>query len=493
MGLIEDDFHDKVTLKSAQSRISEFHVAEAVFRTLSGKRNVLYTFPAGEQMQQFVDSRVRQAILENESLAKFVTGSLNLKKIELNHNQIYFRGVQKRRQVISVDVSDWYGDEIDEYGDDSIVYTVTKRLGAAKNPRIRLFSTPTFDGTGISLRYFGSESQKDKGSDQRVWTIQCEICGHWNENLIWEENVVDLNDSKLSSIDYQPNVIIVCRRCRKQLNRLSNRAEWVPKFPSLSDFRHGYHISKLFAPGADLNRMMEDSRNPLKEQEFNNSDLGRPYQPKGSRLTEEALDVIRGNYQIHIRNTFRAYGGFDIGSKIHATVAIHDDANRLKVIRPVELDDWDDMQLFYNDMGIRSAVIDANPDKKEAIEFQRANDGVWVAYFSQALENTTELWKLNWDEGIINIHRTLAMAFASDLIFKREVTLPIDIRRVPNFYDQMRAPIKAQKQDVRGNWISFYPKTNEADHYYFSFVYLVTAASIRSQPAKLRHVNMIRR
>src|SRR3990167_589343 len=357
LGLVEDKFPFQVCLKSAQSGISEIKLAKCIHGTIAKKSNALYTMPAGEQMQQFVDSRARTAILHSEFLSQYVTGSLNLKKFEIAKRQIYFRGVQKRRQIISVDVSRLFADEADEY-EEGTLYTLDKRLGAAKNPERDYFSTPKFHGSGISFYYYGSENQGERGSDQRVWTIRCESCGQWNEDLIWAENVRDLNEKDIKFSHYQANAIVICRYCGRALDRLSADAEWVPKFLNNVTYCHGYHISKLMAPATNLNQMMVDSHDPVKEQEFFNSDLGLPYEPEGSKLTDELIDRCRASYTLIIKSSAERYnvGGADIGNQIHAIASTRDENNKIKVLSVKELDDWDDLDYFFKDFNLSCLV-----------------------------------------------------------------------------------------------------------------------------------------
>lgn len=476
--IAKDTFPFRTIIKSAQCGISEIEVARTIWFACHQKGNQLYTLPAGEQMEQFVDARARDAVLQNPYLNGFITGSLNLKKFSLGRNQIYFRGVQKRRQIITVDVSRLKADEVDEY-EEGTLYTLDKRLGAAANPDRVYFSTPSFHGLGVSLYYFGDTASGERGSDQRVWTIQCERCGQWNEDLIWEDNVIDRNEGDRKFSTYEPDVIVICRHCKRELDRLSSRAEWVARFPSNSDYLHGYHVSKIFSPTGNLNQMMIDSRDPLKEQEFNNSDLGRPYEPIGSRLSDEILDAARGNHLMVRQSDEYTYAGVDIGNVIHAIATVQGEDGELKIVGVAELDDWEDLHLFYRDYKVKVMVIDANPDKQEAIDFQKKHDNVWLAYYMQHMENTSEKVKLHKEDNIVHIHRTLMMQIVSDLVTTKQLVLPVDIRRIRGYYEHMKSPIKALKQNQVGNWVPFYPRTKAPDHYYHAHVYNTVAAMLR--------------
>lgn len=487
-GICEDEFPNQVILKSAQCGISEIMVARACDRAVHKGRNVLYTMPAGEQMAQFVDSRARNAVLNNPYLSQYVTGSLNLKKFSLKNRQIYFRGVQNRRQIISVDVSSLFTDELDEY-EEGTLYTLTKRLGAAASPEKFMFSTPSFHSTGVSLLYYGSTDAGERGSDRRVWTIRCDSCGKPNEDLLWDENVVDLNEADRKLESYKPNVIIICRHCKKPMDRLSANGEWVAEFPSNSEYLHGYHISKLFAPGTNLNALWLDSKDPVKEMEFFNSDLGLPYEPKGSRITDQMLDGARGNHLLQMSGKTLSFAGVDVGKHLHVTVSRRDEENRLRLIGAFELDSWEELDQVSRKFDLGCTVIDMNPDKDEAMKYQQAHDNVWLAYYAQHLENTVEKYTVNWDDQVIAVNRTLMMMTVSDMIANGHLLLPLDIRQVKGFYAHMKSPIKAQKQTVQGDWVTFYPKTKAPDHFYHSALYKILATSLASRPAVLRIAN----
>ena len=133
MGMIKDDFPFIVQLKSAQSAISEMAIARAIHKLIKQKGNIIYTFPAGEQLQQFVDARPRNAIIQNSYLQSKVTGSLNLKKFAINHNHLYFRGAQNRRQMISVDASSLFADEVDAYEDEKAIERISRKKSKANN------------------------------------------------------------------------------------------------------------------------------------------------------------------------------------------------------------------------------------------------------------------------------------------------------------------------------------------------------------------------
>lgn len=489
--IAKDTFPFTVVKKSAQVGISELQVARAIWRAIFKPGNILYSFPAGEQMQQFVDARVRTPIENNPFLYDFISGSFNLKKIKIGRNNLYFRGAQKRRQMITVDASVHFGDEIDEY-EEGVLYTLSKRLGASKHPIKHYFSTPTFHSTGISLYYAGSETMGQRGSDQRVWGLRCSHCHKWNEGLKWPDNIRDDNASQASSIYYKPDVHLICKHCSGILHLGEDKAEWITSFKTNSDYCHGYALSKLISPIADLNQMYLDSQDPLKEQEFFNSDLGEPYEPKGSRLTDTAIMSCRGNYLTKLKCDEACYVGIDIGLKIHVIVSIEDTESRKpKIIAALELDEWEDLDQVWKNFNVAGCVIDANPDKEEAIDFQSTHENLWLAYYMQYLEKTSDQIIPKWDEEIVHIHRTLMMEITMSLFNDRNVILPIDIMQVRDFSDHMKSPVRALKQTLQGDWVPFYPKTRNPDHFFHATVYNFVAHKLKSAPAVYKNVKII--
>jgi hypothetical protein len=131
-----------------------------------------------------------------------------------------------------------------------------------------------------------------------------------------------------------------------------------------------------------------------------------------------------------------------------------------------------------------------NPDKDEAMVFQKQHLGVWLAYFSIHLEKSTEKFTRDYDESVLAVNRTLMMMLVSDLMMEKSISLPIDIKRVKEFYEHLKSPIKAQKIDAQGNPVTFYPKTKNPDHYYFCLLYWLVALQLKTATAQVSYRNL---
>jgi hypothetical protein len=480
--IASDDFWFQVIRKSAQCGITELYIARALHRLLHKRGNILYTFPALQQLRQLVGARVRPAIQDNPSIYSKVTGALNLEQIQIGNNTLYFRGVQNRRQIITVDVSELFVDELDtavleatKGGFGNVLYTLEKRLGAAKNPRKYYFSTPSFSGMGIDAEYSGDDT--NPGSDQRGWVIKCRYCGK-QQDITWDDNVVDRNEGKRSLEAYAPDVHRVCSSCREEFSPEDVLSGvWVAKKPNLSDMCHGYHVSKLMNAKPNLNQMWLDSMNPMKEQEFRCSDLGIPFEPKGSKLTDDILELARNsaNYVIHQSTRDPNCMGVDVGKVLHVIIGHQNPDGKVKVIWAGEVPSWDELDQMLTRFSVRFGIVDAQPGGLEQKEFCLAHRGrMLAAYYPSYLETTKDVFK-DKDEVIIHVNRTLVMSMALQAFFNNRVLLPMDIRSIRDFYKMMKAPVKATQEDATGNMRTYFPPTRVADHYFHAFVYLLTA------------------
>jgi len=484
--IANDDFKFQVIRKSAQCGITELYVARAIHRLMYQRGNILYTFPALQQLRQLVGARVRPSIEGNPDIYSKVTGALNLEQIQIGNNTLYFRGVQNRRQIITVDISELFVDELDtavleatKGGFGNVLYTLEKRLGASKNPRKYYFSTPSFSGMGIDAEFSGDDT--NPGSDQRTWLVKCRFCSKWQE-VDWDDSVVDYNENRRGLDVYTPDVHRVCSACHEPFSStdvVSGR--WVAKKPHLSEICHGYHVSKLMNAEPNLNQMKLDSMNPMKEQEFRCSDLGIPFEPKGSKITDDVLEIARNanNYVMAQQSRDFTYMGVDVGRVLHTVIGVPTPDKKIKIMWAGEVENWDALHEIMRRFDVRFGVIDAQPGGLEQKQFCMEHPGrVLAAYYPSYLETTKDVFK-DKDNIIIHINRTLVMSMVIQSFFNSQVLLPLDIRSVRDFYKMLKAPVKATQEDGNGNMRTYFPPTRVVDHYFHAFVYLLTAIERR--------------
>lgn len=468
-----DPFPNRVEIKCAQIGASELEIAEAFWYLDQHKGNVLYVLPAGPQLEDFVDARVRAAIFVNRYLLQKITGSLSLSRIQYQNAYLYFRAAQKRRQMLTVDVSYLFLDEVDAM-DQQAAYTLTKRLGAASNPILRQFSTPTFPGTGITKLYQGDEDVANSGSDRRRWQVKCGHCNKW-QVMNWEDSTHNFGSDTI------PDVKLLCIKCKEDISPFIPNGQWVAEKPSLSKDLHGYHINKLMTQRVNLNQIWIDIQDPMKVQEVYNSDLGEAYQPRGSRVTENMLDGAVYNHKSQTFSHNPCVAGADVGEKtLHVRISQVAGDKIIGVYNDVVT--WEQLDTMMDRFNIQLCIVDAQPNQTRAGQFkERWKHRTELAYYGKQLGKIVIKKSTH-----VSIDRTKAMSLVFENLLNGTDKLPRDIANIDGFYSQMQAPIKVIKEDAQGNIISWFPPTGKPDHYYHASVYLTMAHLLR--PSKVRQI-----
>ena len=488
-GIANDEHPHIVVQKSAQCGISELEVAHMIWLVDDRLGNALYIFPAGEQMRDFVDGRIKTAITGNEYLESKCHGNFSTRLIHWgaegspDRRIIYFRGSNKMSQIISVDASRLKVDEVDQC-DAVNLSALEKRLGASSAPDQHWFSTPTHPEQGINALYLES--------DQRKWHIKCEHCNEW-QWLDWEENVVfDYTPVEEDPEEMVRNERVICRKCGEELDRLSP-GEWVAAYPKRT--AHGYHISKLFSPFARLKQLCLNSMKPDYGSALNfwNQDLGLPFLQSEAKLTREELNECKMDYSLQTKSIEPAFMGVDVGLQLHVIIGTD-----VPMLLPDGTEDFthgyvyigtvpqfEDLDRLVRQFNVESCVIDAQPETRKAIEFaQRHKRKVRVCYYDTNPKEK-DLWKSGKDGLTINAQRTLAMSHVFAQFSRSRVALPRDAERIPGFYEQMMSPQLVYREDkTTGEKRAAYPKTMKPDHFYHACVYEMLAR--RQTPASVR-------
>ena len=353
---IYQDMHPEiVVMKAAQVFISEWGISTVLWaadQRWADRGVCLYVFPKQEQIDDFSQDRVQRAISDSpyleERVAQMDRGSRSnrtrLRKI--GGRPVYFRGSDTVMQTRSIDADVVICDEVDLFkrtSEEDAISRVKERMGSSKSSLFRAFSQPLYPGGPIDELY--------TNSDQRRYYIACDDCGH-KQVLDWEKNVTfptDLSDVK-----------IVCSECRKPLDRLK-KGEWVAHNPG--SHVHGYHISKLYSPRANLLRMLRDSvsDDPMVVQSFHNADLGQPYRPDGTPGLEEFKREI---YPWMAPSRFN-YMGVDVGRQLHVACHGRDNYEQpFKLNFRQAIDSFDELDKIFQLFKPEMCIIDGQGDPR---------------------------------------------------------------------------------------------------------------------------------
>lgn len=482
---------DVVVMKSSQAGVSEWLVSYAIHTCDQRNGNVLYVFPTETIVSDFSAARLGPAIEASEYLSKIIIGSgggmrgsdrIMLKRIRNRH--LYFRGAKvdvdgSSAQLKSVDADVLILDEVDEQ-DQRAPIIAKKRLGHAGFDlgNVLWVSTPTFPGYGIHAEYLET--------DQKQWFIACPHCGEKQslsiENVVLEWDALNRPAVWNGQEDY--DAWAACIKCGKKLNRLSD-GEWVAEFPSRS--REGFHLTKFFSPFSNIPEIVNDLQtvDETKRREAWNQDLGLPYTPKGGSLTSEDLDQCRREYLHGPDHYSTCYMGIDVGSVLNVVVRtgidlVHKENRQLYAGEST----WAAIHNLIKIYNPKTIVIDALPETTEArrLQDEYATFRVWIAYYPTHPVGTKKDEYVTWNlaEKVCMIDRTRAMDAMFAGFYGHSNALPAHARNIPGYYDQMRAPIKVEKEiGSTGVKVSTFIDNRRPDHYAHAETYAHIASLCR--------------
>ncbi len=481
--LYRDDHPFIVIQKAAQVFVSEYLINTSLWVADTGqgdRGNALHVMPTQNQMDDFSQARFDKAIGESEYLQSRLfpappgrPGPARQRLKKLGRGYIYFRGAESQRQLTSVDADLVVLDEYDQMGE-GILELAQKRLASSRLGLLRLASTPGLPEAGISDLFLQS--------DQRFYFLKCPGCGY-AQRLTWDNNV----DQKRG--------LIICQRrpCRKPMD-LRGQGQWEAAAPG-NQIR-GYHISRLYSPLADVRQMIYESEatTPVAMRLFQNAVLGETFVPPGGRLTLDVLDRCRRDYVMPEVSKEETFMGVDVGAKLHVVIRqpLDEDWVRSQAVFVGEVDTFEELSRLVNRYAVRSAVVDALPEQRAAVEFARRERSLRpaLAYYGRsdpghrlASESGVRVCHLNRTE-------TLEEMFHS---FQTETAeLPRDARSLcgrvrdglGEYYREMMALTRQLEQNSVGNWVARYVDNGKADHFAHAEAYCRVAAKIRRRPYK---------
>jgi hypothetical protein len=477
--LLKDTSPKIVVKKCAQVGLTEINIAKmfAIADLLPG--NLMYVLPTDELSKVISRARIKAAHRVNPYLEQYLTGYDTLHQFKFKNNWIYIRGSQTqikdgrkfRRQLISIDASRLFGDEVDEW-QAGVMGSLQSRIGASADPIEAYFSVPRLPDGGISKLYSQSTMME--------WAVKCEHCNEWNIELTLTENVTNC---EYPDLEHK----VVCRKCGKDLNRLEadpRKAQWVARNPTTGKWP-GYHFTKLFYRYASIDLIVERYNDPETVQDCYNDDFGEPYEHKQYTINNSDLEKCKcldaGLWNEAIKNVTNIRMGVDIGKKIHYRV--EGDFGEMTLVMDVgSVHHFEDLKALVLEKNIIKGVIDAQPDFRASQEFCEQMENIHdrefkCAYFDTHRTPRNERVLIKEDTHnpyVIVIARNLAM---SDVMFKvltRKVMLHPEAEHLDNgdFYEHMKVPTRVYRQEpATGKMVMVFPPSRKPDHHYMAAVY----------------------
>lgn len=466
---VYEDMHPSVViLKAAQVFISEYFINMTLWCADTGwgyRGNALYVMPSQTHMDDFSQARFSKAIEESDYLRERVASSsgnrLRLRRI--GPNTMYFRGSETTAQIRTIDADLVINDEVDIFASGAVDKS-RERLGSARAPLWRAGSQPTYPEVGIDTLY--------RNSDMRRWFIKCSHCNH-DQHLTWDENVIfNLDDQGRTTPDTE--VRLVCAKCRRWIDPLSP-GHWEAESPGRDV--HGYHISKLYSPRANLRGMLEkflavDEIETL--QSFYTADLGIPYRPLGSKPSIQ--DYQREEYPWRIP-TEDSYMGIDVGNLLHCVIYGRNkrgpiEENPFRLMDQRYFDNFDDLDAFYRHMRPRYTIIDARGDPRATTQWAEKYFGRVYRWEHVASRTNPEFSEK--EDQRVRFDRTSMLDQAYRIGRSRPAQTILHSHITPDFVAQLTAPVRELVRDTQNRLVPRYV-SERADHYAFANAYAITA------------------
>src|SRR6185369_9499574 len=126
------------------------------------------------------------------------------------------------------------------------------------------------------------------------------------------------------------------------------------------------------------------SNDPEQIKEFYRSDLGLPYEPKGSRVTETMLRQLSHELpggelpEMQWRKTTM---GVDVGTRLHYRISSTGEDGKRYVREMGAVHNWEELDPLIKSYRIRRVVIDALPEIHKCQEWQEKHKGIVIRAF----------------------------------------------------------------------------------------------------------------
>jgi len=475
-----------VVMKSAQVGVTEINVARLYFYADKLRGNLMYVLPTDDLAKTLSRGRIKEAHRKNSYLEDKLTGFDSIHQYRFKENFIYIRGSQTQikdgrmyqRQLISIDASRLFGDEVDEWNA-GVFPKLQSRIGASLDPIQIYFSTPRLVDGGISKLY--------ALSDMKKWAIKCRRCNEWNIGLTLQDNVTNW---EYPWLEHE----VICKHCHRPLDRLEDDphyAQWVATNPDTGKWS-GYHFNKLFFRAANLDLIVDRFNDPETQQECYNDDLGLPYEPKAYNIDvgdiRRCACPLKKDWDEIIQEKPARWIGVDIGKKIHYNIRGQlRDSDKHVIVDVGTVFTFEELANVVKESGVRVGIIDAQPDFRASLEFCMKMEEIGtfkVAYFdtSRGVKKERYLVKVdNQNPYVCVISRNFAMSEVMHEIISGNVILPWEAEFIDggDYLAHMRVPVRTYREDPSTNQlIMHFPPSRRPDHHYLAQVYSRCAAEL---------------
>ncbi|KKM82572.1 hypothetical protein LCGC14_1318190 [marine sediment metagenome] len=455
--------------KGAQLCFTEVGLNKTFYNIDVLGNSVLYVLPASTpDASDFSTSRFDPALELSTHLQGLFSDVKNIGHKRAGSASLFIRGSRSRNQLKSIPVSVAIIDEVDEMVQANIGL-IFERMSGQLTKQAFLISTPTIEHYGINAYY--------QQSSQDHWFFPCPHCSRLTE-LIFPECLI-ITAEKWSDLSVKDSHII-CKECKHILSHEDkhtylNKGQWVSGYTDRA--MHGFHVSQLYSstvrPDELATAFLKGKINPADEQEFFNSKLGIPHEPKGSRLSDGNILACTGQFKMvsnappHALVTM----GIDVGKWIHYEVSSYAQSHTgtdvslcstARVLKVSKVEHFEELDGVMRQYGVNFAVIDANPERRKALEFaQRFYGHVKLCFYGRGI-NSKAITLHAPEQHTMVVDRTSWLDVSLGRVRRKAMRIPVDVPL--EYKDHLKALVRITEKDPDGNPVGKYVNTSE-DHY----------------------------
>jgi hypothetical protein len=494
--IYDDDHPFIVVMKPAQVGVSELAITRALhaldigaryWKTSNDGLNVGYLFPTQNALYDFSKERISALKDESDKLDKFFADYDDVGFKKAGKSYFYIRGAWSVKALKSFKADFLIFDEYDEMLPRAAALAV-KRLRHSQVKRQFRLSTPTLPDYGIHAAYLLS--------DQHEWEVHCSRCDAWNTLDFFRDVRVDGADYQEwqrweDERIYRAAVVVACPSCHEQLldDDRFGPGRWVSRRPEITRIR-GYHVPALCFPSVSLTDLCiaAVSTDPEQVVEFYRSDLGLPYEPQGSRITQEMLKQLSSDLdhgKLPSVTWTKITMGIDVGARFHYRISATGPDGKRYVLAMGSVRTWEELDGLMSEYKVRHAVIDALPELHGAETWSNKHKGKVLRAFYK--DTKGELFKLPAAEekkmhglkvttpkelkkDIVQVNRTMAMDTIYNIVATGREVWPAVIHNDAEVIAHMTAPVRVVKEDEDGQPMASWVHT-KPDHLFHACVY----------------------
>jgi len=471
-------------MKGAQIGLTTVWILKTTHGMIYGKypQGAFYLFPTSTNADRFGKSKFSPLIAANPFINRYVRKTDTTTQKQIGDSWLFLVGAREKQKIegekASSDILKTESadldvfDEYDEMSED-MVELALYRLNNSKVGQEAYLSTPSIPEFGIHRKYLES--------DQRVWMIKCQKCGH--------ETCLEKEFPHCMGYYTVGNKTKWFRKCMKCDEKIFPRyGRWVAQYPDRSQDLVGWWISALAAlhtPVANPTAIMNKFHNPPEAglAEVYNSFLGMPYIDAEHRLTPNDVFRCACDDLMVKRHDGPTCMGVDIGSnELHVVVAAKTSSRLLKVVYVAVLRGEDKYNLLHDlakDFNCKCMVMDMHPETHKVKDFQRNESyAVWLCSYQKGEKHGPTTWHENTHE--IHANRTEILDASHELVKDPgRLEIPRIDDKIKLFASQVAGVAKAlvKEKDTKSEFYRYKNVGNSGAHYRHTLSYCMLAST----------------